>query len=258
MAFRPTTRASVAAIAVLALGIAAATTTNRTGESRPERPLALKPIVSTASDGSITVRAVGRVETAPDTLTVMIGVQSRAATARAALDRNNDRARKVIELIKAAGVPAKDVQTSQLSIYPSYDDHNEVIGYQASNTVSAKLHDLTKAGPVIDAAATESGDDIRLDGISFSVEDTTAALSAARKNAIEQANIRAKEYAKAAGAELGAVRVIDEEVTPMPPIFSMESVARTADVAGGAVASVPVEPGQHVLEVRVKVVYRLG
>ncbi|MGH9023720.1 MAG: SIMPL domain-containing protein, partial [Acidimicrobiia bacterium] len=70
------------------------------------------PLDETRSDSGITAQGAGEVLGRPDTLTVVLGVETRAAKAQDALAANNDWASALIDAIKQRGVDAKDIQTS--------------------------------------------------------------------------------------------------------------------------------------------------
>src|SRR5689334_17803588 len=69
----------------------------------------------------ITTRGLGTVTTTPDTVTLVIGVQTRDQSAKAALDANTAKATALINVLKSKGVAPADLQTSQLSVTPTYD-----------------------------------------------------------------------------------------------------------------------------------------
>ena len=156
------------------------------------------PAAASSSDPStpsgITAHGVGRVTGAPDVMTLTIGVQSTAAHAGDALSANATKADAVIATLKGHGVANADIQTSQLSLYPQYDNNgNTIRGYQVTNTVTAKLHDVTKAGGAIDAAVAAAGDAGRLQGVSFSFNDDSSLLVRARADAVAAARSQAQQ-----------------------------------------------------------------
>ena len=89
-----------------------------------------------------------------------------------------------------------------------------------------------------------------MNGLSFDVSKAETLKDEARKQAIENALRRAKLLASAAGAEVGEVIAISEEVAhggPRP--FAMARAAK-ADL-------VPIEGGSETLEARVTVTWAL-
>lgn len=213
------------------------------------------PAATAAGAGSmsvpgITTRGVGTVTRAPDTLTVLIGVQTRGPTAKGALDANTGRATALINVLKSNGVAAADLQTSQLSVNPVSDPRTgQITGYEVTNQVTAKLHDIGAAGGLIDAAAAAAGDTVRIQQISFSIDDDSASRAQARANAVRQAQDRAKQMADAAGVRLGRIRSMTEVPANPPGPFGGDRAA--------AAAPVPIEPGTQQLTVMVEIVYAI-
>jgi uncharacterized protein YggE len=199
----------------------------------------------------ITARATGTVVAAPDTATVVLGVQTRDRSATAALDANSERAAAVIGVLQGAGVAPADIRTSQLAVRPTTaPETGRITGYEVSNQVTATLRDIAAAGAVIDQAATAAGDAIRVENIEFSVADESAARAEARADAVRRALAQAQQLAEAAGVELGPVRSIVELAGEPPAPYRAE-----ADVARQAV---PLEPGTQELRVTVEVVHGIA
>ena len=239
----PSLSAAIAAIAVfLVIGISG------TGAAAID-PTTSSPGPSTGTTVTRTIAVTGDGEATgtPDIAELSIGVSSRAKSAADALGTMSDRANKLIDVIKNAGVADKDVQTVGLSLQPTTDDAGQITGYEASTTVVAQIHDIAKVGPSIDAAAKQVGDDVRLDGVSFSFSDSGSLMSAARTDAVKHARAQAEDLAKAAGVELGDILSISEGSTASPvPDFR----AGAADTA-----SVPVQPGSQSVSVSVTMVF---
>jgi hypothetical protein len=199
---------------------------------------------------TITVVGTGQVRGTPDVADLTIGVSGRGETAAGVLGTIADRAQKVIDVMREAGVAEDDIQTRDLSVQPVFDDDGRVVGYEATNTVVARIRDLSKAGGVVDAAAERAGDTIRVQGITFSIDDDSKLLAAARTQATKRARAQAQELASGAGVEVGEVRSIEESTTSLPVSFS-EGAARDA-------ASTPVMPGSAVLSVSATVVFAIA
>ncbi len=199
---------------------------------------------------TITGTATGKIEGVPDTLTITLGVESHAGSAQETLAQNADRSNRVDAALQAAGVAPADLQTAQLSLGPTYDKYFRINGYSVSNVVMAKVHDVLNAGKVIDAAAGQAGNDIRVQGITLSIEDTGKLVAAARANAMARARAQARQLARGADVRLGAVQKVTERRPDSLALPNFQSLR--ADVAA---ASVPIEPGTQELSVDVTVVY---
>ena len=211
--------------------------------------------VSTRDQRVITVHGTGQVSGTPDVLEVVLGVDTRGKSAAEALNENSKLTIGVLAVLREAGVSEKDVQTTSLSIAPVYDDDGEVvIAYAVSNHVEVELHDLDKAGRLVDAATKAAGDQIVVEGLYFSIDDTSDLVAHARADAVKRAKTQAQQLADAAGVELGELRSIVEESAPVGPPVELEKAA--APSAGGE-AVPPIQPGAETLSVDVSLVYSI-
>jgi uncharacterized protein len=248
---RITKTAATAAAGLAVFGLAACGGSNNKTEARTIAATS----TGNAAGPSIAVAGHGKVEGAPDTATVTIGVETHDPSAQAALNRTNVEATALINELKAKGVAARDIQTSNLSVNPDYDLKGHVTGYGVSNTVTVELRDLTNAGKIIDAAAAKVGNDIRLQGVSFSIDNTSALIAKARADAVKDALAQGHQLADAGGVTLGAIRLIDDTGTqlPQPQLFEGDAVRSAISQA-----PVPFEKGMQELSVDVTVVFDIG
>jgi hypothetical protein len=229
------------------------------GQDNPNAAIEpMSSVVSTAiapgANGQrvIQVKAVGKVTGTPDTVTIAVGVQTTASTAGAALDENNAKANAVIAVLKGKGVAVADLQTSGLSVSPTYSNSgNTITGYQVTNSLTVTLHGIDKAGAIIDAVQSAAGDATRIDQLSFSIGDSSSLRTAARTDAVKQATASAKQLAAAAGVQLGQVLSITEDPDDQtnPPVYA------AAEAAAG---SVPIQAGSQDLTVTVQLVFAIA
>ncbi len=213
--------------------------------------------------GTIAITGHGEVSAAPDTAYVTSGVTSQGGTAKQALDANTSDMSQLIATLKAAGIEARDIQTSGFSVNPNYvytdtRDANgytmppKINGYQVTNSVTVRVRDLAILGAVLDQAVTVGANTIN--GISFSVADPSAAYEEARKDAFADAKSKATLYATAAEVELGAIANISETQTyNQPQPYLMKATSASRDMA----APVPVEAGELSFSVDVNVTWDL-
>lgn len=207
---------------------------------------------SPAPVAGLTARGTGTVSATPDVVTVSLGVQTRGETATGALDANSAAATALLDVLRGAGVAPEDLRTSDLAVFPTTsEDGRRITGYEVTNRVTATLRDLAGAGALIDAAAGAMGDAIRVEGLTFSVDDDSAARAAARGDAVRRAVAQAEEMADAAGVSLGPILSITEVAGAAPPSPFAADAAREA-------LAVPLQPGTQDVEVVVEVVHALG
>ena len=207
----------------------------------------------------VTVVGEGEASVAPDMAIVTLAVMREANTARGALDENNAAMASVTAAMKEAGIEPRDLQTAGLRIEPRYvypqNGENEaprIVGYQVVNTLTVRVRDLTKLGEIIDSSVTlgvnQGG------GITFVNDDPDATMTEARKLAVEDALVRARALADAAGVELGRILEIAERAPPSPPI-PYDGRALRMEAAD---ASVPIETGENTYRVEVSVTFELN
>lgn len=230
----------IAAVASLALVVAALG-----GVARPEAAQS----ADEATPAGLTVTGLGSVRTVPDRASFSFGVETQAATARAALTQNAAEAKKLLDALRAAGIAAADLQTSQVSLNPRTDERGTgIVGYSAITTVTATLRDLSRAGAVVDAAVDAGANTVS--GPSLTRGDTDAQYRQALRLAYADARTKAEALAAAAGKTLGAVTAIVEGSSGSVPY----AVAKDA----AASTAVEIAPGTQSVDAVVTVTFALS
>ena len=206
---------------------------------------------------TIAVSGIGEVTGTPDTLIVDLGVQVLRPTVNEATGESARLAQAVIDALKAEGVAERDIQTTNYSIWPEYDYRNDsqtLRGYRVSNTVSAKIRDLDKAGDVIDAAVAAGGNDAVVSNIRFDLEADGALITAAREAAWNDAKAKAEQLAALAEVRLGKAVSISETSSSAPPPIAY-ATARAEEAGDFAT---PIQPGESSVSVVVTVQFAIG
>ena len=188
------------------------------GVLRPEGASAVDPAPNA---DTVTVSGAGVVTAVPDRAQISAGVESRAATARAALQANAAAMEKVLDALRARG--GQNVTTQTVSLSTSFDEQGRPNGFVASNVASAETS-LTGAGALIDAAVAAGANQVY--GPSLSRSDADALYRDALAKAVDDARERAAILAKAAGRELGRVTAMVES--------GASDVANVREGRGGA------------------------
>ena len=222
-----------AAVGLLVLAVAAVAVLQPSGARAVDPP---------ASADTVTVSGDGAVLAVPDRAEISAGVETRARTARAALQANATAMERVLEALRSGG--GTDVTTETVSLSTTFDDQGSPNGFVASNIASATVA-FDKAGSLIDTAVAAGANTIY--GPSPSRSDADALYRRALAKAVNDAAERAAVLAKAAGRELGRVTAISESGSaPMP--FAAKAAAD---------ASTPVESGPQETTASVSVTYEL-
>lgn len=212
----------------------------------------------------LTVQAEGRSTRAPDLAVFSAGVTSEGKTASEALSANARQMNATLAALKASGVAARDIQTSNLSVSPVYgqprrlpDGTTEgdpvIVGYRATNQVQVKQRDLSRYGQTIDTLVKAGANQV--DGPSFQLDKPDAAMDEARVAAVTKARARAELYARAAGLKVSRVLTISETggYSPAPPML----YARAEKMMAAAAPS-PVAAGELDLTASVTITFELA
>ena len=224
--------------AALVLGAAALA-----GVARPQAGKTAIPVPIAPS--TITVAGNGAVTAVPDRATFAFGVETRAATATAALAANAKDAAATIAALEAAGAAAADIRTSQVSLSTVTNaSGTAIVGYSASNDVTVATP-IGKAGALVDAAVAAGANSVS--GPNLAVSQQDALYRQALGKAVADARAKAQTLADAAGLRLGAVQSIVEGAGATPVPF--------ASKAAPAAGAVPIEPGTQEIDASVTVTY---
>lgn len=209
---------------------------------------------------TITVSGEGKISAKPDIANVSLSVVSKAATVKLVTADNNTKMNAVLSAVKGLGVDAKDITTSQYSLYPEYDYNylgrgtNKIIGYNLTQEITIKVRDLEKVDEILDSG-TKAGAN-QVGSLVFDIDDAGPVKKQAREMAFTKAREKAQEMASQAGVSLGRVVTFSED-TPIYPVpyynFAMEARAMDA----GAAEAPSVEPGQKELTMNVSVTYEI-
>jgi uncharacterized protein len=232
-------------IRIAVLVVLAAAVVAFAGVGRPESAgSAEKPA------GGITVTGVGTTTSVPDEAAFTIGVQTQGSTAKEALAANSEQMRRVIDAVRSAGVEKGDVETQEVSVSASYADEGRIDGYSARNSVLVTIHDLSKAGAILDAASNAGANEVY--GPMLSRSDEDALQAKALRDAVSNARKKAEALADAAGVSLGRVTAMTEGFAGGPqPYYDGGVRALKAEAA-------PIEPGTQDTQATVTVTFAIA
>ena len=213
----------------------------------------------TATEHTISVTGTGTVTLSPDLADLRLGVSVTAGSVKVARANAAQLMTAVIAKLKALGIADADLQTSMLSLQPTYDytagsNPPRVTGYQFANEITVTIRDLDKLGDAIDGSLAAGA--TSLDSVTFRVSDEATAEKQARVAAMAEAKARAQDLAGAAGVSITGVASISETsaATPYPIYYGVPSAAGAA----GKDVATPVQAGTTDVSVTVSVVYLIG
>lgn len=207
---------------------------------------------------TITISGHGEVKAAPNMAVVTAGVMSSAATAREALDANNQAMETMMAALQTAGIERKDIQTSNFMVNPRYEYVQDgsrppkVVGYDVSNNVTITLRKLDGMGSLLDQLVTSGSNQIS--GIQFLIDKPDELADAARKLAVADASRKAGVYAGAANVKLGPILSISEGGGYMPPVPYVAKQMRSEAADAG---QVPLAQGEQTVAIDVNIVWEI-
>lgn len=196
----------------------------------------------------ITASGRGEVAITPDRGTVLVSVESRAASAAAAASANSAKMSSVLDALRRAGLAQSDLTTSMYTVGQDPRSMRIAPGtpgvpsmpveFVARNTVRASVRRIDDVGKVIDAALAAGATSIA--SVQFSSPTTDDARRTAISMAASQAQKDADALAKAAGGSLGRLLSISSSGlnAPFSTGYSSDTYVEAA-MAGGSGALYP-------------------
>lgn len=219
--------------------------------------LAIANASTSASPGGGTVEVTGTstILARPDTVTVDMTVQVIRTVSSAALSKDNVEMAALQRVFLRAGVSAKSLTTTSLTVGPNYDSNGKPAGYVARHSLEVSLNDLATAGALIGRAQASVGNDVSVDGVTYSLVNMNGVLNNARAAAARNARSAATALALASGSRVvGVSRITDQSTSTTPIVF----YNRALPSAGVAASTVPLKSGTQSVTASVDVVFQIA
>ena len=171
----------------------------------------------------------------------------------------------IVAFLTSNGVAERDIRTLSFNISPQYTfrerledglrtNERVLTGYQVTNTLSVKVRDLDQTGAILDGVVKAGGDLVRVNGITFTVDDPSPLKVQARELAVQEAMKKAQELATLAGVGLGQLIFLSE--TSSTPIFNQVE-ARGDFALASSFTATPISGGETQIQVSVQVVFAI-
>ena len=212
----------------------------------------------TALPNTVYVGADGKFEAAPDTALIQFNISAQSDTARAAYDAASKQAEQTRQVLRTNGIDPKIAEIGYFSVQPMYDWKNpkrKLVGYQVTSTVSLKLKDFTKIGPVTQQLA--DADVSQGQNVSYTLDNVDEAKNKAVEDAYRRARSSAETIAKASSRSLGELSYASVDTNENIRVMPM---ARTAMMSANMAAAPPQQeftPQQVTVTAHVNAVFAL-
>lgn len=235
---------SLFVLIVLVLGFSACGITATTGGNNANQT------------SGIWVTGEGKVTVTPDIALLYVGVETEADTVANAQQQANAAMDAVQKALKNNGIADNDIKTQYFSINPvrNYNPQTgdqSVTGYHVSNSLTVKIRKVNDAAKIIDAVTAAGGNNIVINGISFTVDDPTNYQKQAREKALENAKMKAQEIADKANLTLGDPTFLNETSG------SNYGVVMQAALPAPVIASTSINTGETEITVYIQVAYSI-
>jgi len=173
---------------------------------------------------SVSVIGLGEIESEPDQAILSVSVTAVDQTLSQAKQVADESYRSVLKVIKAAGIPDKQVKVVHLSMQPQYEwETNKQIlkGQRVSRSLNITVNNLDKVAPLMQALVDNRVSTV--DALSTGFQDRSALINQALGLATIDAKNKAKFLAEQLDRNLGkAIEIIEN--TNNTPIIRQHNV----------------------------------
>jgi len=201
---------------------------------------------------TVGVTGEGKVIVVPDEVTISLGVQTQGKDAAAVKSENDKAVDKVLDFLLKKNIPQNQVQTEYVSLNKNYDYNTKVYNYNASQTISIKLKDLSKYDEIMSGLVASGINSIN--GVNFGSSKMDTYEAEARKKAVANAKVKAQEYAGVLGQKIGKALQIAEQGTNTPqpqPMYKM-AMSESMDSSQRTLA-----PGEMTISSKIQITFQL-
>ena len=229
-------------------------------------------------ENTISVTGTAEVSSAPDIATFSFTVKETAKDAKTAQKTINEKVSKILAGLKDLGVDEKDIKTESYTIYPKYewvkvkqrqetapdgtvyypgDNSKRVqVGFDVSQNVRVKLHDLEKVSDALTLFANNGVEN--LNGPQFRIDEPDALKEKARLEAIKKAKAKAKRLASDLGVKLGKVVSFNDSSSGYQPVYNNTMMLKSAAPMVEDMAFTPELPaGEQNITATVTITYKI-
>lgn len=207
---------------------------------------------------TVTVASGATVELEADVATVSFGVRAADVTATEATRAAARTTESVVAALRGAGVTQDELIVGGVSLRRRTDRHGDFINYVASVVVKVETTRLAALAQIIDSAVAGGASSIR--GLRYDVQDRSAAVDQALREAMAFARAKATALAEAENRQVGRAIVISEYDSRPPRTVSLERSVLGSVVGRDAepVASyIPLSPPKLEARARITVTFEL-
>lgn len=208
---------------------------------------------------TITMTAIGEVESIPDVAEVFLNVKSRGSDEATALTNLGTNIDRIIGVLDDLDINDEDMRTDSINIYPIYNqrDRSQIEAYEGTSRVIFKTYDLANITELM--SGVMSGSDNLFSNITYSSTEEATLEDQARTAAFNKAFHKAELYAELSGNTLGQICTITESNVQVMPrrMDMMRQEAMGIASSAPMNVNIPIRPGKITTTAQVTLVYHL-
>jgi len=210
-------------------------------------PANLPPLVS--------VTGVGEVKVQPDEIVLNVGLDVRDKNLDVARQQSETRVAELLKYLKKAGIEAKYIQSTNLSVYPQYGEYGQSTPefYMTQRSVTVTIKNVNRFDEILTGIYKTGAN--RVDGIEYRTSELQKHREQARKLAIQAAKQKATALTTELGAKVGRVYNINEipaEGYPSP-IYRSRAANKMMEASAADAAGPTISVGQITVSASVEV-----
>ncbi|MFD4017307.1 SIMPL domain-containing protein [Streptomyces sindenensis] len=222
------------------------------------------PSHATPTTPRVTVRGEAHLEVDPEIARIAVTLTARNTDRRTTLDDLNRRNTATLDLIKGYGDTIEKLETGTLTIRPELARHGRgerIRAYHGSIQLTATLNDFTVLGEIV--ARLADHELTRIDGPWWALRPTSPHHATARRQAVQEALQRAREYAEALDTRIDALLELSDTGTLGGTTFTTATyggagVLRSARAESAPEAApVDLEPVRQNIDAQVEAAFTL-
>ena len=154
----------------------------------------------------ITASAEGHVEVPAEAFSVIIGVETRAASPKKALEENTKRMERVIETLETLQFDKDAYQTGSFSIRPILNEKKQIETYQVTNQMRLYSDKLSRLPDLFEKLSENEATHIQ--NLQYTVKSVETHRYKAIENGVKHALEQAKQMAEAADLEFKSIETL--------------------------------------------------
>jgi len=156
----------------------------------------------------VSVEGEGTVRVVPDQVLINVRAEHEGNSATEVKELTDSDINEVIKFLKSKGIKSKNIQTEYIQLGKSYNYQTKKYNYRSYQSLSVLLEDIEDYEMIMNGLMASGINNIS--NVNFQSSSADELEAEARKKAIENAKMKAQEYADALGQPLGEAYFVSE------------------------------------------------